>query len=76
MYSTCIIHHTDSVSLTEEQNVVARSRYSASINNITLSALPVQFRFVQLKHQGKFCDCWAVTNLTVAPTNGQAIELS
>ena len=65
--------HADNVSLSEEQNVVAR-HCSASINNITLSALPVQFRFVQLEHRGEFCDCWAVANLTVTPTNGQAIE--
>ena len=69
------LHHTVNASLSEEQYVVAKS-YSASVNDITLSALPVQFRFVQLKHHGGFCDCWAVTNLTVAPTNGQAIEPS
>ena len=49
--------------------------YSASIEDLVLSALPVQFRFVQLEHRGGFCDCWAVANLTVTLPNGQATEL-
>ena len=59
---------------TEEPYMAVRS-YSTSIG-IALSALPVQFRFVQLDHRGGFCNCWAVANLTVTPPNGQATELS
>ena len=59
-----LLAHTDKISVTEEQYMVVRS-YSTSIDGITLSALPVQFRFVQLDHRGGFCDCWAVANLTV-----------
>ena len=70
-----LLAHTDKISVTEEQYMVVRS-YSTSIDGITLSALPVQFRFVQLDHRGGFCDCWAVANLTVTPPNGQATELS
>ena len=67
--------HTDNISVTEEPYMAVRS-YSTSIGGIALSALPVQFRFVQLDHRGGFCDCWAVANLTVTPPNGQATELS
>ena len=49
--------------------------YSANIEDIALSALPIQFRFVQFDHCGGFCDCWAVANLTATPSNGQATEL-
>ena len=68
--------HTDNISITEEQYMVVRS-YSTSIGGIALalSALPVQFRFVQMNHRGGFCDCWAVANLTVTPPNGQTTEL-
>ena len=66
--------HTDNTSVTEEQYMAVRS-YLASIGGIALSALPVQFRFVQLDHRGGFCDCWAVANFTVTPLNGQATEL-
>ena len=70
-----MLHHADSISISEEQFVVVRG-YSASIADLALSALPVQFRFVQSEHHGGFCDCWAVANLTVTPPNGQATELS
>ena len=58
------IMHTDNTSVTEEQYMAVRN-YSTSIGGIALSALPVQFRFVQLDHRGGFCDCWAVANLTI-----------
>ena len=79
-YCTCIIiiidlHHADNLFISEGQFVVVRG-YSASIEDIALSALPVRFRFVQLEHRGGFCDCWAVANLTVTLPNGQATELS
>ena len=55
---------------------VSMTNYSASIDRIIASELPVQFRFVQLEHRGGFCDCWAVANLTVTPPSGQTTELS
>ena len=67
--------HTGNISVTEEPYMSVRS-YSTSIDDIALSALPVQFRFFQLDHRGGFCDCWAVANLTVTPPNGQTTELS
>ena len=67
--------HTGNISVTEEQYMTVKS-YSISIGGIALSALPVQFRFVQLDHRGGVCDCWAVANLTVTPPNGQATKLS
>ena len=66
--------HTDSISVTEEQYMAVRS-YSTSLGGMALSALPVQFRFVQLDHRGGFCNCWAVANLTVTPPNGQTTKL-
>ena len=66
--------HTDNISVTEEPYMAVRS-YSTSIGGIALSALPVQFRFVQLDHHGGFCDCWAVANIIVTPPNGQATKL-
>ena len=54
---------------------VSMTTYSASIDGIIASELPVQFRFVQLEHRGGFCDCWAVANLTVTPPSGQTTEL-
>ena len=66
--------HADNISITETEFVAVRN-YSASIEDITLSAIPVQFRFVQSEHCGGFCDCWAVANLTATPPNGQATEL-
>ena len=49
--------------------------YSATIEDIALSALPIQLRFVQFDHLGGFCDCWAVANLTATLPNGQAMDL-
>ena len=66
--------HTDNISISEGQLVAIRG-YSASLESITLSELPIQFRFVQSEHRGGSCDCWAVANLTVTPPNGQAREL-
>ena len=68
-----MLHHADNISISEDQFVVVRG-YSASIEDLVLSALPIQFRFVQLEHRGGFCDCWAVANLTVTPPNGQATD--
>ena len=69
-----MLHHADNIFISEEQFVEVRG-YSASIEDLALSALPVQFRFVQLEHRGGFCDCWAAANLTVTLPNGQATEL-
>ena len=54
---------------------VSVTTYSARIDRIIASALPVQFRFVQSEHRGGFCDCWALANLTVTPPSGQITEL-
>ena len=75
-YYYCIdVLHADSFPINEGQFVVIRG-YTVSIEDVALSALPIQFRFIQLDHCGGFCDCWAVANLTVTPPNGQATELS
>ena len=68
-----MLHHADNIFIGEGQFVEVRS-YSARIEDIALSALPVQFRFVQLEHRGGFCDCWAVANLTVTLPSGQATD--
>jgi hypothetical protein len=68
--------HADNFTVISEEQFLAMRDYSASIEGVALSALPIRFRFVQLDHRGGICDCWAVANLTVTPPNGLATELS